>query len=129
MILLTIQGQTYNLDYLVKYRVHTGQREVATSGLVDPEPVFEDYRYIELVFADGVCITLDDVQTKAFLNFLRRRSYTLDLDRIDEIAFGPVVVHDTVEGGNIIFQTPEEAEAETRPVVLDLKLPPGGQLD
>jgi hypothetical protein len=129
MILLTVQGQTYNLDYLVKFVTHTGQREAGTAGLVDPEPVFEDYRYVELVFADGVRVTLDDAQTRAFLTFLRRRSYNVDLDRVEEAAIGHVVVHDTAEGGDIIFQTPEEAAAETHPVELGLNLPPGGQLD
>lgn len=129
MILLTVQGQTYNLDYLVKFVTHTGQRDIGGTGVTEPEPVFEPFRYVELIFADGVHVTLDDVQTEAFLTYMRRRSFTIDLDRVEEAAIGHVVVHDTVEGGDIILQTAEEADAATRPVELDFRLPTGERLD
>ncbi len=123
MILLTVQGQTYNLDYLVKYVFHTGESEVTPPGPADDEPSFKTYRYIELLFADGTNIALDKIQTEAFLTYIARRSLTLDLDRIDELAVGHVVVHGTDEGGDIIFQTPEEAADATRPITLDLDPP------
>jgi hypothetical protein len=108
MTFVTVNGQTYNLRHLVKYVSHVGQREVGvTESVVEPQPIFGEFRYIELFFSDGTSIALDGIQTDAFLNCLAGWSKTLDLDRIEEAALGHVVVHDTDEGGDIILPEDE----------------------
>lgn len=108
MNLVTIKGETYNLDLLVKYITHVGTREVGTTEeIVDPRAIFGEYRYVELVFADGSRVELDAVQSSALLQRLAAGGPALDLDRLDESALGHVVVHDT-EGGDIIL--PDEPD-------------------
>jgi hypothetical protein len=121
MFFLTVQGQTYNLDHLVRFVTHTGRRQVGTDeSLTDPEPIFEDFRYVELIFSDGTSISLDGPQTEAFLNFLARRSQVLDLDKVEEATVGHIVVRDTEEGGDIILPTPAEDAEEAAPLRVPL---------
>jgi hypothetical protein len=104
MTFVTVNGQTHNLQHLLRYITHLGQREVGVSeSVVDPQPIFGEFRYVELVFTDGAQVTLDAVQSEAFLKFLAGRSQRLDLDSIEEAALGHVVVRDTDEGGDIIL--------------------------
>lgn len=104
MMFVTVQGQTFQLSHLVKYVTHIGQREIGvTESVRNPEPIFGDFRYVELFFVDGSVVQLDGVQTEAFLSFLEGRALVLDLDRVDESALGHIVVHDTAEGGDIIL--------------------------
>ena len=102
MNLAKIGGETYNLDLLLKYVEHVGQREVGTGGdPMHPEPAFGDFRYVSLHFLDGSAVTLDSPQSEAFLEHVLRRP-VLDLDRVDEQAIGLVLVHDS-EGGDVIL--------------------------
>lgn len=111
MNLVTIQGQTYNLDQLVRYITHVGSREVgATEEIVDPKPIFGEYRYLELVFSDGSRVELDGVQSAALLRHLAASGTTLDLDQVDEAALGHVLVHDT-ESGDVVLPEPVEEES------------------
>ncbi len=122
MIFVTVQGQTYNLGQLVRYVTHIGQRSVsATSDIVDPEPIFGDFRYVELHFSDGAHVALDEAQTRAFLALIAQRGSHLDLDKIDSEVLGTVLVHDTEEGGDIIL--PRD-EPEPLPPTIDVSIPP-----
>lgn len=110
MLLITVKGQTYHLSQLVRYATHVGQRGVgATTDLVEPEPIFGDFQFLELFFSDGSHVDLDEVQSRAFLKFVVQRATMLDLDKVDEESLGTILVHDTEEGGDIILpaETPE----------------------
>ncbi len=108
MILVTIKGETYNLDQMVKYITHVGQREIgATESLINPVPVFGEFRFLELVFADGSHVELDGIQSEALLAFLETRSHQIDLDQIDEKVLGHVVVHNS-EVGDLVLAEEEE---------------------
>ncbi len=115
MNLVTIKGETYNLDLLVKYITHVGTREVGTTGeIVDPKAIFGEYRYLELVFADGSRVELDAVQSSALMRRLASEGPVLDLDQVDEAALGHVLVRDT-EGGDIILPDEPDDGAVTPP--------------
>jgi hypothetical protein len=104
MTLITVGGTTYNLHQLVRFVSHTGQREIgATSSVLNPEPIFGEFRFVELFFSDGARAELDEAQTRAFDAWLAERSQRLDLDMVEEAILGHVVVHDTDEGGDIIL--------------------------
>lgn len=118
MMFVTVGGITYNLAQLVKFKTHIGQREVgATESVVDPQPIFGDFQYLELVFSDGAKVELDEAQTRAFLPFLRNRAPLLDLDKVEEAILGEVLVHGTEEGGDIILAREEAGEAPAAPIV------------
>lgn len=125
MRLVTTRGQTYNLAHLVRYQTHVGTREVGVTEHVraESEPVFGEYRYLELFFADGSRVELDGIQSAALLRYLKRHAHTLDLDRIDEEALGHVLVHDT-EAGDVILpstaETASDAEALRHEPLLSL---------
>lgn len=115
MTLVTVGGTTYNLDLLVRFVTHKGQREIgATDSLVDPQPIFGEFEFVELFFSDGARVELGEAQTRAFLAWIARRSMVIDLDSVDEAVVGHIVVHDTEEGGDVILareeQTPDGAE-------------------
>jgi hypothetical protein len=122
MLALTVRGQTYLLSHLVRYATHTGQREVGTSGAVrDPEPLFAEFRFVELHFADGSAVTLDGPQTEAFFAFLGRHARTLNLDHVEEQTLGHVVVHGTDEGGDVVLDQPPSTPDDNLPPAI----PPG----
>ncbi len=103
MNFVTIKGQTYNLDQLVRYLSHVGSREIGATGeIVNPRPIFGEYRYVELIFADGSRVELDGIQSAALLRHLASLGPTLDLDQIDETALGHVLVHNTDVGDVIL---------------------------
>lgn len=109
MNLVTIKGQTYNLDHLVRYVPHMGQREVGVTGSPrDPRPIFGDYRYLELVFVDGSRAELDGIQSDALLRHLAAQGPALDLDLVDEAVLGHVVVRDS-ESGDVILPSEDES--------------------
>ncbi len=112
MNLVTIKGQTYNLDLMVRYLTHVGSREIgATEGIAhEGTPIFGEYRYLELFFADGSTVELDGIQSAALLKHLSAQGPSLDLDAIDEAALGHVLVHDTEVGDVILGE--EEPEGE-----------------
>jgi hypothetical protein len=115
MQLLTVQGKTFNLAHLVNYTLHVGQREVGTtSSGINPVPVFADFRYAELVFTDGSLILLQAEQTEAFLAHVARHAFRLDLDQIEAQSVGNVVVHGTVEGGDIVLPSADADDADAR---------------
>jgi hypothetical protein len=121
MNLVTIKGQTYNLDQMVRYIHRVGSREVGVAPEIAHEgrPIFGEYRYVELVFADGSRVELDAIQTAALLRHLEALAPALDLDAIDEAALGHVLVHNT-EVGDVILG--EDAPPDDRPIEgLELK--------
>ncbi len=113
MNLVTIKGQTYNLDHLVRYIPHMGQREVGVTeeGLTDPRPIFGEYRYLELVFVDGSRVELDGIQSDVLLRHLAAQGPALDLDLVDEAVLGHVVVRNS-ESGDVILPSGDETDAE-----------------
>jgi hypothetical protein len=114
MNLVTIQGRTYNLDLMVRYEARVGTREVGVEEGVAEEgrPIFGEYRYLELVFADGSKVELDGVQSEALLRRLGAQGPPLDLDAVDEAALGHVVVRDTEIGDVVLGEgTPTDAGA------------------
>lgn len=112
MNLVTVKGQTYNLDHLVRYISHTGQRESGvTEGPDGPRPVFGEYRFLELVFADGSRVELDGIQSEALLRHLASEGPALDLDQVDEEVLGHVVVRDS-ESGDVILPSEDETDEE-----------------
>ncbi len=114
MNLVTIKGQTYNLDHMVRYISHMGQREVGvTQGPGEPRPIFGDYRYLELVFVDGARVELDGIQSDALLRHLAAQGPALDLDLVDEAVLGHVLVRDS-ESGDVILPSEEESDEEQR---------------
>ena len=111
MQLLTVQSQTYHLAQLVRYRLHTGQREVgAKTNRLEPLPLFADFQFAELLFSDGSRVELVGAQTEAFLKHLEKFANRLDLDQVETRAVGTVLVHDTAEGGDIVI--PREPESQ-----------------
>ncbi len=127
--LVTIRGQSYNLDHLVRYATHTGSREIGSTGHIaeDAEPVFGIFRYLELFFSDGSRVTLDGPQSQALLAFLDRFAERLDLDQIEEAALGRVLVHDT-EAGDVILPAPSAVGPTASPIVTDPDDPDGPRL-
>ncbi|MBX6312359.1 MAG: hypothetical protein IRY99_05485 [Isosphaeraceae bacterium] len=110
MNLVKVRGETYNLDFLVKYVEHTGQREAGVrGGPMQGEPIFVDFRFVELFFLDGSRVTLDAPQSEAFLARYAGGEAVLDLDRIDAEILGPVLVRDT-QAGDVILPSNEEVE-------------------
>ena len=103
MTWVKVGGETYNLGLLLKFVERTGQREVgAIPDVVAPEPVFDEFRFVELVFVDGTRVELDGPQTEAFLRHVRSDGPPLDLDRVDAEVLGRVIVRDS-EGGDVIL--------------------------
>ena len=117
MRLVTTRGQTYNLAHLVRYLTRIGTREVGATEHVraEAEPVFGEFRYLELFFSDGSRVELDGIQSSALLRYLKRHAHVLDLDQIDEDVLGHVLVHDT-EAGDVILPSSAEiaSDAEAR---------------
>ncbi len=106
MRLLTVQGQTFNLAHLVRYTLQTSQSEVGSrADRLDPLPLFADLTFARLYFSEGLSVQLEEVQTQAFLAFIKKNSETLDLDRVETQAVGTVLVHNTAEGGDIVLPT------------------------
>lgn len=112
MNLVTIKGQTYNLDLLVRYIPHLGQREVGvTDGPGEPRPIFGEYRYLELVFSDGSRVELDAIQSDALLRHLAAQGPALDLDLVDEAILGRAVVRNS-ESGDVYMPSQDESAEE-----------------
>jgi hypothetical protein len=116
--LLKVRDGFYNLDYLVKFVEHVGQREVGAlrEDTGSPRPIFDEFRYVELFFLDGSRVALDAAQTEAFRRAVVDRGPVLDLDRVDEEALGRVLVRDSEAGDVIMPREALEADGASRPV-------------
>lgn len=112
MLFVTVQNKSYNLAHLIYYESLIGQSEVGATAtvVVEPEPVFGDFRYVQLVFSTGERVSLDAPQSEAFLAFIGTRSTRLDLDFIEQSTVGTILVHDTEEGGDIFLPARDEDE-------------------
>jgi hypothetical protein len=107
-----IGGSTYNLDTLIRYEQHIGEREVGSrGGIMNPEPIFREFRFVALHFLDHTSVELDGPQTEAFLRCIGADGGVLDLDKVDEDVVGHVFVKGS-EAGDIIMSEEDEAERD-----------------